>query len=96
MGMFTIWKFPLPVDTDDFTVDMPASIDLSLQVQGRVPCLWAAVMSHPEGRKPSPVRFVWVATGHPIPDAVKNIPQSFVGTVQLPNGLVLHLFRVWP
>lgn len=91
--MFTIWKFPLPTDTDEFTIDMPSGRDLTIQVQDGVPCLWAWVIPDTELR---PAPFVWVGTGQSIPGAIKSIPQSYTGTVQLPNGLVLHLFRVWP
>jgi hypothetical protein len=93
-SLFTIWKFPLPTDTDDFTIALPWRIHLSLQVQNDVPCLWGAVTSNE--KDPRPVRFIWVGTGQPIPDVVKAYYQSFRGTVQLANGLVLHLFEVVP
>jgi hypothetical protein len=93
-GPFTIWKFPLPTDTDEFTIDMGGGFTLSLQVQDDVPCLWSTVL--PDNDPPYPVQFVWVGTGQPIPDKIKSQSQSYTGTVQLANGLVLHLFRVWP
>lgn len=95
---WTIWKFPLPIDTDRFEIAMPAAVHLSLQVQDEIPCLWAAVLPETaEAGKREPRRFVWVRTGHRIPDDVLNIPRSFVGTVQLHRGaLVLHLFWLIP
>jgi len=91
-----IWKFELPTDTDDFVVPMPSGFDLTVQMQNGIPVLWAVVI--PEtfqengGRG---YRFVWVGTGQPIPDAIKQFSQSYVGTVQLPSGIVLHLFRIY-
>lgn len=92
MSPFTIWKFPLPTDTDEFTVNMGGGVILTLQLQDDVPCLWSTVL--PE--HVYPVSFVWVGTGQPIPDKIKSHSQSYTGTVQLANGLVLHLFRIWP
>lgn len=95
--LFTIWKFPLPLDADDFTIDMPSYIPLSLDVQHGVPCLWGSVITDPEGNDPYPHRFVWVGTGKIIPEAVRSIGIDFVGTVLLHGGdLVLHLFKVSP
>lgn len=90
---FTIWKFPLPTDTDEFTVEKGGGVTLALQLQNDVPCLWSTVLP---GTEPYPVQFVWVGTGQPIPEKIKSHHQSYTGTVQLANGLVLHLFRVWP
>lgn len=94
---WTIWKFALPVDTDDFTVPLPAAVTLTVQLQRGIPVLWAAVMpATAEEGKRKPARFRWVGTGQPIPEVIKSLPQSFVGTVQLHGGdLVLHLFRVF-
>lgn len=98
MASVTIHKYPLPLDADDFTIDMPGHVRLSLDVQRGIPCIWAAVPVDPEANKPYPHRFVWVGTGQTIPESVKSYgPTDFVGTVLLRDGeLVLHLFRVWP
>lgn len=89
---WTVWKFPLPIDRDDFEIAMPSSVTMTLQDQNGVPCLWCSVM--PDGDS-YPHRFVWVGTGKKIPDSVRCIGVDYVGTVQLFDGsLVLHLFRV--
>ena len=91
-----VWKFELPTDTDDFIVPMPSGVNLSVQMQNGVPVLWAAVLPQTfeeNGRRGH--RFMWVGTGQPVPDAIKQFQQSYVGTVQLSTGIVLHLFRLY-
>jgi hypothetical protein len=82
-----IWKFPLPIDTDRFTIDMPGYMkSLAVQLQEGSPCLWAAVIVN---EPVAPVELCWVGTGHNLPDDVRD----YIGTVQLPGtALVLHLW----
>lgn len=87
--MKTIWKFPLET-TDYQEIEIPElhSI-LSLQVQNDVPTLWALI-NDTESKKEK-VSIVIIGTGHPIEN--KQIAQrKFIGTYQLSNGLVFHVF----
>lgn len=95
MSVFRIWKFPLPTDTSVIEVAMPAGFPLSLQLQDGVPCLWAVVLPETaEAGERLPQRFVWVMTGQPVPDEIGVFANAFIGTVQLPSGIVLHLFHL--
>lgn len=98
MSAWTIWKFPLPLDTDRFELRMPAAVPLSVQLQNGDPVMWAAVLPETaDGGDRNLRTFVWVGTGHPLPDDVRIIDRDYRGTVQLHGGsLVLHLFEVFP
>jgi len=83
-----VWKYQLPIDCENFTVDMPRDATiLSVQVQHSSPCLWADVWPESSviGRQ-----FCWVGTG-------KSVPSGAVvhrGTVILfDDALVLHLYE---
>lgn len=87
----TIWKFPLPVEVDEY-VEMELPKDacvLTAQIQDGRPTLWAMV--NPDPRCPVETRrFKWVATGEPNVDFY-NL--HYIATVQN-AGFVYHLFRV--
>ena len=86
MGL-TIWKFSAPI-TDRFQLVMPIGAKLlSVQLQNGDPQIWALVDPHADVERRT---FAWVGTGLPVP--VKAERAIFVGTVQLPSGLVFHLF----
>lgn len=93
-SVWKIWKYRLPTSRPEFEIDMVAGVTLSLQLQDGDPVLWSAVCTSDDDDKPYPHKFVWVMTGRPIPDSVKMISQDFVGTVQRPDGIVLHLFQL--
>lgn len=96
MSAWVVWKFELPIDQAEFTVPMPAGYPLSVQVQNGVPVLWAVVMPETaDAGERRPRRFTWVATGQPMPESIGNFVKSFLGTLQLPSGIVLHLFQVF-
>ena len=82
----TIYKYPLTI-TDRQDVEMPTgSRLLSVGEQEGQLILWVAV----DTNKPTISRcIVIVGTGNP----AKNIVDSpFIGTVQMSNGLVWHVF----
>ena len=85
--MRAIWKFPLEV-TDEQRIEMPEAADiLCVQVQGGVPCLWAAVI--PDAAKVKRTVAVY-GTGHPMKTRQAD---KYVGTFQLQGGaLVFHVF----
>ena len=87
MAAKTIWKFPVPLK-DTFKVEMPSDSEvLCVQLQDGQPTIWAVVdPSSPKVETP----FIIHGTGHPISDEAG----SYVGTFQLSNGLVFHLFEV--
>ncbi len=90
--MFSIWKFPIPVERE-FKLEMPAGskvLSVQDQVPGAGPCLWALVRP----KEPSVWRrFILVGTGHPI-RGEEALATEFVGTFQIPShGLVFHLFQ---
>jgi hypothetical protein len=87
-----IWKFPLDLNNPCALVPEGASI-LSIQVQGGVfgtVCLWAEV----DTQAPSTlmIEFRVFGTGHTMPDPSEWTGQ-FISTVQLPSGLVFHVYR---
>ena len=79
----TIWKFVVsPYDR----TEMPCGARiLHVGAQGEDVCVWALVNPHviTEHRKIDAY-----GTGHPVP----LDPGRFLGTVQMDNGLVFHLF----
>lgn len=84
--MRTIWKYELRI-TDVQSVDLPGgSTPLSVGEQNGRLVLWAVV--EPEARRwPYSIRIV--GTGNPFPDANECY---LIGTVQMSNGLVWHVF----
>lgn len=82
-----IFKYPLEV-TDMQEIRAPIGMKpLSVQVQKKTLCLWAAV----DSSKSDVMHTVHIyGTGHDVDDHVKD---HFVGTVQMMDGdLVLHVF----
>ena len=82
--MRTIWKFPLPGFNGYVMVPFGAEI-LTVQMQERVPCIWALV--NPNAKK-VPQEFRIFGTGHDV-----DVPRNwrYLGTVQN-GGLVWHVF----
>lgn len=96
--MEKILKYELKI-TDEQVIDIPSgSRVLSVQEQRGVLCLWAVV----DGSKQSTGNFKIriFGTGNPLPnglldfsyDAPSGYNIEFVGTVQMSNGLVWHIF----
>lgn len=102
--MKMIFKYPLEL-TDRQEIEVPIVCQiLSVQVQGRVICLWALVETELRSNDPNieltrKITVRIVGTGKPIPDA-NEIASHFIGTVQggtptkMPNGndYVWHVF----
>jgi hypothetical protein len=91
-----VWKYPIglvpivelmiPTPPDDLGADPEI---LSVQLQGGEPVLWALVdPTLPQ----APHRFVWLPTGGP--PVHEDMLGEYVGTIQLPDGLVFHLFEL--
>ena len=87
--MLTVYKYAIPF-TDEFKLRLPAGAQpLSAGEQHGEIQMWALV----DPAAPSMERMFRLAgTGHPIDHAPGAL--LFVGTVQLRNGLVFHLFEV--
>lgn len=83
-----IWKYPLDMITDEFTLEMPeGAILLSFKVQKGVPTLWALV--NPDNKFEKRY-FRLVGTGHSIED--DNL--KYIDSVHLNQGnLIFHLFE---
>lgn len=86
--MKTIYKFPLKI-TDIQKVSMPKdSTILTVQVQRKIPCLWALVETDKQAEERS---FRIITTGHPI---LNNIIR-YIGTFQvLESDYVGHVFEI--
>lgn len=84
----TIWKYQFPID-DHITILMPHGAKvLAVQVQDRVPCIWALVDTRET--KCVPYKFRLYGTGHPCESDLSN----YIGTFQMAGGkLVFHLFE---
>ncbi len=86
--MRKIWKYLAPL-VDTFDVMMPiGSIPLTVQVQRDEVFIWALV--NPENPEVYH-NFCCAGTGNPISEEVTNV-FDYIGTVQIPVGLVLHYF----
>lgn len=92
--MKTIWKYQL-FEVDEQIIRIPIRGEiLSVQCQGEQICLW--VMVRPD--EPMTNRTIEVlGTGNPIPETDKPFSRqpirAFIGTVQMPTGLVWHIFE---
>ena len=85
--MKTIWKFTLEV-TNSQVISLPiGSPILTVQTQRNEPCLWVHVESDAPRKE---VTILTFGTGKPLPD---NMNGKYVGTYQLDNGLVFHVFE---
>lgn len=85
--MRIVWKYPLETLART-SISMPdGATILCLQMQGEIPTLWALV--NPPGITKVTRRFRFHGTGH------HNVDdgETYIGTVQWPNGLVFHLFE---
>lgn len=85
--MTTIHKYSLEI-TDTQVIQTPHfPHPLSVQEQGGRLVLWAAVDT---SRPMFPMTIRIVGTGNPFGDSSSCV---HIGTVQMPNGLVWHVFR---
>lgn len=83
----TIWKYELPI-TDRVTLDLPVGAwALTVQEQGGVLCLWAAVNTAARTERRT---FLIAGTGNPF-DAGGL---GYIGTAQMSSGLVWHVFEL--
>ena len=86
----SIWKFPM-ASPEQRIIEMPKGAEiLTIQVQNKIPCIWALV--NPENEKEK--RFFEIfGTGHDMPVDM-GIERKYINTFQLNGGaLVLHLFE---
>lgn len=84
--MRQIWKFTLALQESQ-TVPMPKGARiLTVQMQGRYPCLWAVV---DPGMEREARVFQIIGTGHPTEEAAFK---NYVGTWQ-DGPMVWHLFE---
>lgn len=84
--MKTIHKYELDiVDEQGLQVSGGAQV-LSVQAQGGKLCLWALVDT---SKRPGTLTIAIYGTGHEITEPLGQ----FLGTVQMPGGLVWHVFQ---
>ncbi len=90
--MKSVYKYPLPMDEDDFTIFLPKGAEvLTIQIQGETPCLWALVDPYAKQESRS---FHIAGTGHPIHSPANGWEWKFIDTFQLRGGgLVFHVFE---
>lgn len=81
-----IWKWSLRV-VDEQTLELPEGAQiLDVQIQDRMPQLWALVDST---RPKRPRKIAIYGTGHPVPDN----PGTYIASFQMNGGaLVFHAF----
>lgn len=90
MEKTVIWKYKLEI-SDDHVLTIPAHAKiLYLAVQNNVPCLWVQVNPYNKGVKR---HFITYGTGHGI-EAEEDDVLIYVGTYQLSNGFVGHVFEM--
>lgn len=83
--MKTIWKYEIPF-TGDFALEIPDDCTfLSVQLQNGKPMMWLQVDTSNET---VPMKFCAYGTGWEMPEE----PGDYLGTYQLNNGLVFHLY----
>lgn len=87
-GCKTIYKYEVVLE-EVFTISMPrCAFLLSVQLQNGKPAMWAVVdPAAPTEER----RFGCFGTGNPLPDGFGG---TFVGTVILPVGMVVHVFEL--
>lgn len=87
--MRAIWKFPLEIK-DEQIVKMPLnSYILCVQEQPENGlCLWAIVDT---SEKRIGCNICIYGTGHKLPD--ERIERDYIGTVQMKDGYVWHVFK---
>jgi hypothetical protein len=85
-----IWKFPFPLQEEEFTLDLPAvrnspkPLLVGLDSNG-VGCMWFLV--NPDSVK-RPTKFFVRGTGFTVPPDVDHM-----GSFITPGGFVWHIFR---
>jgi len=91
----TIFKYTIEQPDHGLTISISMRRNaqiLSAQYQATSDqlCIWAMVDSN----EPIELRSFFIAgTGRPIPN-IENGSLSFIGTAQMPNGLVWHVFEL--
>ena len=89
-----IWKYEIEI-RDDQVIDIPAHgeilhLGVQLTLQKEIPCIWVKVNPYNKGVKR---HFIVYGTGHSI-DEDEDTVLSYIGTFQLTNGFVGHLFEI--
>jgi hypothetical protein len=82
-----IFKYPLKIEDEQIVLIGGGGQVLSVGVQDNRLFVWALV---DQSYNAVPIRFYIVGTGNPANHVASNL--RFVGTVQMPNGLVWHVF----
>lgn len=90
--MKSIFKYPLPATPKEFSFSLPVgAVILSVQTQNGAPTMWALV---DDEATEETRRFIMFGTGWPIQLETERL--RFIGTVQVPGGLVWHYFELAP
>lgn len=90
-----IKRHELPTGPGEFTIDCHGLNPFHMQVERDVPVIYTVgcISSDDDGNEPWPHKFRWMRTDEPWPERM-NLTE-YCGTVQLPNGIVQHLFRIY-
>jgi len=84
----TIWKYPLAIGTTELEMPLGARV-LCVQMQRDTPQIW--VMVDPNAKKVKRM-FTIRGTGHDISDLKPD--QTYIGTFQVKEMLVFHVFEI--
>jgi hypothetical protein len=84
-----VWKYHIAIQGDPVVIPLPLGArPLSLQMQQGLPCVWVKV----DPTMPLVDRsFQWIGTGH---DFDQEATIDYVGTLQVSDAFVFHLFEV--
>ncbi len=82
-----IYKYEIKLD-DDQTISLPTGAKiLTVQIQGRIPYIWAMFDENLGGLEPRKISVI--GTGNPMPEVGR-----YIGTFQMLEGmLVWHVFE---
>lgn len=89
----SIYRHELPTDSVEFTIGAHGFKPLTLRLEDGVPVIYEIGATSPDDKNPYPHHFVWVATGEELPHGCSQT--SYVGTINIPDGMTLHLFQNW-
>lgn len=85
--MKRIFKYPLKIEDEQIVLIGGGGRVLSVGVQDNRLFVWALV---DQSYSAAPVHFYIVGTGNPANHVASHM--RFIGTVQMPSGLVWHVF----
>lgn len=88
-----VFRHELPLDSVHFTIKAFGFKPLTLRMEDGIPVIYEIGATSRLEENPYPHRFMWVATGEELPHGCSQT--SYVGTINIPDGMTLHLFQDW-